>query len=159
LERRSGGMKSRDNNTALLDCHEPTPATSSHICNTAQEYQQLPHLGAIRSVLRLAVETNWTSLLMLPVKRVCKQGKVSLHSRFDRSSPPIDLICLPNPDLSPVPPHDASITGTTNRYLLTSPILPPVSPVPSPHISIDSWSYLPPVPQSAYTLPLLLHYN
>jgi hypothetical protein len=61
--------------------------------------------------------------------------------------------------LSPVPLHDASITGTTNHYLLTSPISPPVSPVPSPHISIDSRSYLLPVLQSAYTLPLLLHYN
>jgi hypothetical protein len=96
---------------------------------------------------------------MSPVKRVCKQGKVSLHSRFNRFSLPINLVCLPNPDLSPVPPHIAGITGTTNRYLLTSPILPPVSPVPSLHIPIDSWSYLPPIPQSAYPLPLLLHYN
>jgi hypothetical protein len=41
-------------------CHKPMPATSSHVCDTAQEYQQPPHLGAIRSVLWFAVETDRT---------------------------------------------------------------------------------------------------
>jgi hypothetical protein len=43
---------------------------------------------------------------MLPAKRVRKQGKVSLHSQFNRSRLPIDLVCLLHLDLSPVPPHD-----------------------------------------------------
>jgi hypothetical protein len=45
-------------------CHKPMPATSSHIYNTSQRYHQPPqlanpiHLGAIRSVLWLAIVTS-----------------------------------------------------------------------------------------------------
>jgi hypothetical protein len=76
-----------------------------------------PHLGAIRSVLRFAVETDRTHSQRRRPDVFVSKGKVSLHSRFDQSRLPINLVCFPHLDLSPVPPHDPGITGTTNRYL------------------------------------------
>jgi hypothetical protein len=103
-----------------------------------------PHLGAIRSVLRFAVETDRTHSRRRRPDVFVSKGKVSFTpGSTGPVSPSISSAsrirtCLPfllTIPVSPVPP----------TAIFTSPISPPVSPVSFPHISIDSWSYLPPV--------------
>jgi hypothetical protein len=83
------------------------------------------------------------SLPMSLVNCVCKQGKVSCHSQCLRSSPPIDLVCFLHLDLSPVPPHNSGITGTTITTLLPPPSRLPFHWTCSCTSPFDSRSYSP----------------